>query len=290
MDIKQEELDIFKASASRMRWFISTAVLISVLIMLHVYLEQFSFQEAQLAGIEANRVFNRIPETQACYKELIKLEAPTEKPANIDNVPECSAEKIGGKLSHRLRSLSYEDLVREYSSSLFLINVTNNTIGAFKMPTRQIPILGTEIPANDFVVVMALMSMVFVVGVWLNLRGLHASLTSLEKHNDPDVMRIAQLNTVFLTALENDENTFAFKVRACALWLPFASIVIATIVGYAPVMYEHFSKSDSYAGSPATIVVFLVISILISVLHFLIALRCGRVMKEIDEVFKLKIP
>lgn len=286
MDIKQEELEIFKASANRMRWFISTAVLISVLILLHVYLEQFSFQDSQLAGIHANRILKHIPETQACYDKLITAEAAGKKGAELDNISECSVTVLGDEVIYRLRSLSLNELVTEYSARLYEMKMTDNTLNEAKFPTRQIPILGTEIPANDFVIVMALMSMVFVVGVWLNLRGLFASLASLKSHRDRDVMRVAQLNTVFLTALENQENSFARKVRACSVWLPFASIVIATVVGYIPVIKNYFSSSDSYAGSVAAVAIFLLVSIVISVLHFLIALKCGRVMRKIDKIFE----
>lgn len=285
MDIIQEELDTFKASANRMRWFMSTAVLISVLILLHVYLEKFSYQEAQLANIEAHRILNHTMKTQSCYEELIALGAPGAKKTNTENESACSTKNIEEKDLSRLRSLPYEDLVYEYSVRNFMIKMTNNTIDEVKMPARQIPILGTEIPANDFVVVMALMSMVFVVGVWLNLRGLHASLLSLEKHKNIEIMRVAQLNTVFLTSLENNENTFALKVRACSLWLPFVSIITATVVGYIQPIQEILSKSDSYPGSITTVSVFLLISIIISFLHFSIALKCGRVMRKIDRVF-----
>jgi hypothetical protein len=288
MDIVQEELDVFKASANRMRWFISTAILISVLILLHVYLERFSFQGAQLKGIEAHRILSHTLKTQDCYKELIALEAVGGNKPKIKGGAACSAEKIGEKNLFRLLSLSYEDLVYEYSSRNFEIGMTDNTMKEAKFPARQIPILGTEIPANDFVVVMALMSMVFVVGVWLNLRGVHASLISLEKHKKPEVMKVAHLNTVFLTAIENNENRFALGVRACSLWLPFVSIVIATVVGYAEPVQDLISKSDSYPGSITTVVVFLLISIIISLLHFLIAFQCGRVMKKIDRIFKSK--
>ncbi|MHB2139853.1 hypothetical protein ACX64L_18160 [Pseudomonas monsensis] len=288
MDIMQEELEVFKASANRLRWFISTAILISVLILLHAYLERFSFQDAQLAGIEAHRILSRTLKTQDCYRELVSFEVLGEKEAAGKVESACTAEKIGEKNLFRLRSLSYEDLVHEYSTRSFLINMTDNTMKEVKFPVRQIPILGTEIPANDFVIVMALMSMVFVVGVWLNLRGVHASLLSLEKHKKSEVMKVAQLNTVFLTALENNENKFALGVRACSLWLPFMSIVVATVAGYAEPVEELVSKSDSFPGSVTTVMVFLLMSIVISVLHFLIALQCGRVMRKIDRVFKSK--
>ncbi|MDF9618398.1 hypothetical protein P5705_12140 [Pseudomonas entomophila] len=288
MDIRQEELDVFKASANRMRWFMSTAILISVLILLHVYLERFSFQEAQLSGTEAHRILNHTLKKQKCYKELIDSEKPGKTNKDLDINSACSVENIGEKELFRLRSLSYEELVHDYSLRNFIINMTDNTIKEAKLPSRQIPILGTEIPANDFVIVMALMSMVFVIGVWLNLRGVHASLLSLEKHKNPDLMRIAQLNTVFLTALENNENSLALRLRTCSLWLPFASIVAATVFGYAQPVQELIFKSDSYPGSITTVAVFFIISVIVSLLHFSIALQCDRVMRKIDRVFKSK--
>ncbi|MDB5118674.1 MAG: hypothetical protein JWQ79_4166 [Mucilaginibacter sp.] len=292
IDTIKEELEIFKASANRMRWFISTAVLISVLIILHVYLERFSFQEAQLEGLEANRILTHSQALQSCYGKLIDHVVKDPEPnKNISKnrylveIVECDSNHIGDKNFDQLTRSYWIDLVKDYSLRKYNITMSDNTSNAARMPTRHIPILGTQIPANDFVIVMALMSMVFVIGVWLNLRGLHTSLTSLTKHNDFEIMRIAQLNTVFLTSSEIGGNTFAARVRAFSLWLPFISIVTATIIGYTPVILDKLNDSDSYAGSTVNIIVFLGLSILICGLHFWIARQCDRTMKQIDSLF-----
>lgn len=285
MDIIQEELDTFKAAANRMRWFISTAVLISVLILLHVYLEQFSFQYAQLEGIQANRIMKNIPEGEACYAAVINIRKNNTNLPSIDSLEQCSPPVLPKSIGDHIKSLGYNSLVREYSSREFQIKMTDNTVGDIKMPSRQVPILGIEIPANDFVLVMATISMFFVVGVWLNLRGLHAALTSLSKHNDKELMRIAQLNTVFLTSIEIKGSKLALNVRASSLWLPFFSILLATCVGYFPLLLEYSSGSDSYAGSNSIMLSFLSLSIAIITLHYWIAGECLKVMRRIDQIF-----
>jgi hypothetical protein len=127
-----------------------------------------------------------------------------------------------------------------------------------------------NIPANDFVIIMAILSMFIVIGIWLNLRGIHAALSLLRLHSDINVIKVAQLNTVFLTYSEIGGNRFAKQIRALSMWLPFISIVSATLIGYYPVIKNRFMDGDNhigldyYDGSNLVIVVFLTLSLFVS--------------------------
>lgn len=57
-----------------------------------------------------------------------------------------------------------------YSDREYTIRLTDNTLSKEVLQIRKIPLLGIEVSANDFVTVMAIMSLVFATGVWLDQR------------------------------------------------------------------------------------------------------------------------
>lgn len=71
MDILNEEFESYKSSVSRMRWFIITSILISVLILIHCYLADSSYQDRQLEMLYGNRISNYITETQKCLDSVV---------------------------------------------------------------------------------------------------------------------------------------------------------------------------------------------------------------------------
>lgn len=300
VDIISEELTFFKAATTRMRWLVNSTVLISALIMVHIYLANFSLQDQQLKGIVYNRFVNQIVNYRECqgtiFLELVKypdsseFERENKKNNVIKTSPYCSV--LSEKLRNLLLSTSLIEIIKKYSVLEYEIQSNEHTLAAERLPVRTIPILNMNIPANDFVIVMAILSMFIVIGIWMNLRGIHAAISSLCSHGDFDVIRVAQLNTVFLTYSEVGGNRFAKQVRALSMWFPFISIVSATLVGYWPILQvkitnmSNYSSLDFYNGSDLVIIVFLSLSILISGMHFWIALKCYKEIKSIDIIFK----
>lgn len=284
MDALAEELEVFKGSVSRMRWFMTTAALISVLILLHVYLEQFGFQDHQLETVYSNRIENYVMESQQCLEDLIKKRYAQHNDPG-DRQDNC--ERIPKGMQERFSKLSDEDILKEYSSRRYRITMTDNTIRDAKLQIRRIPLLGVEVPANDFVTVMAMVSLVFVSGVWLNLRALSASLREIAKREDPQILRLAQLNTIFLTAFETTGGHFLVRsIRAMAMWLPFLSISLATAISYGQFFFMKLQSGSPFNFGPvAFILVQLVIALTIMMLHLWIAVECKFVVRDIDAVF-----
>lgn len=303
MDMVSEELTFFKAATTRMRWLINAAVLVSVLIILHIYLANFSLQNQQLQGIYYNRFVNQITILRVCegtvFNELIVLpdknEDEREKIKNkIINEDEACAG-VSNKVRRSLLSTPFMEVVKKFSRLERELTINENTLYGDKLPIRVIPLLNMNVPANDFVIVMAVMSMFIVIGIWMNLRGVHAALSSLCLHGDLDVIKVAQLNTVFLTYSEVGGNTFAKRIRAISMWFPFITIATATLIGYWPLLQSRimgagtYTGLDSYDGSDLVIAVFLSLSIFVSVVHCWTAFKCYEVIKEIDSIFEAKL-
>ncbi|KPU61983.1 hypothetical protein AN403_6149 [Pseudomonas fluorescens] len=291
VDIVSEELTVFKAATTRMRWLINTALLISVMIILRMYLANFSLQNQQLQDIYYNRFVLQITTYRECqgtiFNALMKLPDKSyderEKLKNDIVNKDAACSDISSKIRSLLLSTPMIEIIRNYSRLERELTTNENTIYDEKLPSRSIPLLNINVPANDFVNVMAVVSTFIVFGIWMSLRGIHAALLSLCLHGDLDVVRVAQLNTVFLTYSEAGGNTFAKRVRALSMWLPFLSIFTATLIGYWPILQrkiegtENYIGLDSYAGSDLVITVFLALSIFVSSVHFFAALKCYKV-------------
>lgn len=303
IDIVSEELAFFKAAATRMRWLVNSAVLISALIMVHIYLANFSLQDQQLKGIVYNRFVHQIVNYRQCqgaiFLELVKYPDDNEfdrenRKVNVINTSEdCLVLSL--KLRTLLLSSPLIEIIKRYSGLEYEIQSNEHTLENEKLPIRTIPLLNMNIPANDFVIIMAILSMFIVIGIWMNLRGIHAALASLCLHSDMDVIKVAQLNTVFLTYSEVGGNRFAKQVRALSMWFPFISIVTATIIGYYPALRDRLMGGDNhvgldyYFGSDFVIVVFLALSLFVSGMHCWAALKCYKEIKGIDAIFEAKL-
>lgn len=264
-----------------------TAVIISVLILLHVYLEQLSFQERQLNSVFAHRIQNYIEPTRKCYEELALTQQRQADGLKAPAQQSCNEALVPKRILDKLKSMPPEKLRQAYSELEYTMRMTDNTIKDGKLQIRQVPVLGIEVPANDFVIVMSLMSLVFVVGVWINLRGIKAALSALANRKDGEIMRLAKLNTVFLTALEADRgHNLAKATRSFVLWLPFGAIVAATVLGYwDPIAKLLRGPNEWHFGPMDFVLLHLGIALVVILLHFWVAIECKFVLRDTDELF-----
>lgn len=287
MDSLKEEFEAFKSSISRMRWFVTTAVLISVLILLHMYLDQFSFQDQQLATVFGYRMTRYALPMQKCYHDLAQY-----RQQQADGLwalfpgTSCNEGLIPKAMLDKAKNLKLPDLLKAYSEQEYIMRVTDKTIADTKFEIRRIPLLGVEVPANDFVPVMAMMSFVFVMGVWTNLRGVRAALAALANRRDSEVMRLARLNTLFLTALETERgHVWARVTRLLAIWLPFGSLFVATIIAYVDI-YGTLLAGSPYTYGPLHLIhMHLAGATVLIMLHGSVAIACTIVLSDIDKLF-----
>lgn len=287
MDIIEEEFSAFKSAVTRMRWFMSTALLISVLIVFHVYLEQFGFQRQQMATVFGNRIANHVVEVQKCYRDMA-IQLKMEKNQGFSVFPaSCSTERIPKKAYDEIRKMKLETLLRAYSKREYLIRVTDNTIASTKLGIRKIPLLGVEVPVNDFVTVMAIMSFVFVVGVWVNLRGVDAALVTIANRSDTELLKLAQLHAVFVSGVGLTRgNALAKAARGLVFWLPFASIIVASVLGFWDGVNNMITGGDYNFGPNNVLLIHIATATIISGLHLWIALECVFEVREIRTLFK----
>ncbi|GEM_PF-5595248 len=284
MDALVEEFEVFKSSVARIRWFMITAVLISVLILLHIYLEQFGFQDHQLRSLYQYRTEKYTIPVLKCYEALaVHRQREEDKLATMFPGEVCNASLIPEKRLKQIIDLPRSDLLAEYSDAEYTIKMSENTLAASKLQIRQIPLLGIEVPANDFVTVMAVMSLVFVTGVWVNCRGVRAALVAIVKRNDSELLRLARLNTVFVTNLEDDRGRpLAVTIRSLVIWLPFVSILAATVIGYRPVFIALVKNTAGHWGPMDFVFGHLVIAVVVILLHLWVGVECKFVLRDID--------
>ena len=290
MDFISEEFETFKSSVNRMRWFVITSVLISVLILVHIYLEQFGFQDHQLKVHFGNNLEKYIDQSQACRKALAEHKQ-YEKDHFPTKFPEesCNEQIIPKELLNKILEVKdRDDLIEKYSEEQLRIEMAQNTINDLKHQIRRIPMLGIEVPANDFIIVMSIMSLVFVTGLWINFRGVLFSLKALAQHNEQKLIELARINTVFLTHLETSRGQIlAQAVRILGIWLPSMSLVIS-LVGYIDPINNMLDEGVHNFGSKPYIVSNLCMAIIIILMHFWVAYECMLVMKEIGVIFQKK--
>lgn len=289
MDFVEEEFSAYKSSVSRMRWFMTIALLISVLIVFHIYLEQFGYQEQQMETVFGHRISNHVEQVQNCYKKLALHKQNKNHGLKTEFPKECNADLIPVSVLDDVSNMNLETLLRTYSKREFTIRRTDNTIAGTKLGIRKIPLLGVEVPANDFVTVMAIMSFVFVVGVWVNLQGVRASLVTLANRSDPELLKLAQLHAVFVSGIGLTRgNTLAMAARVLVFWLPLASISIASILGYWGPVKIMIEGGDLNYGPNSVLLIHIATSVIISGLHLWIALECFFEVREIRTIFAPK--
>jgi len=156
IDLVEEELSVFKASATRMRWFISTAVLVSVLIILHIYVEQFSYQTSQLRGVKADWIFNHRTALRMCYADIVTAmeKEPISKAENateqfhrvVKQTSTCKETMITQERLDSMASLSWAGFLSDYSDKEYTFTMGDNTLKNVELPIRIIPFWECRFP------------------------------------------------------------------------------------------------------------------------------------------------
>lgn len=152
-----------------MRWFMTAAVLISVLVLLHIWLERFGLQEHQLQTVFAHRVKQHVPDVQRCYADLARHLQRTQDKLDSQEPDSCKPGNIPDNIGNRIKdeAKDIERVLSIYSDREYKIRLTDNTLSKEVLQVRKMPLLGIEVPTNDFVTVMAVMavmSLIFATG------------------------------------------------------------------------------------------------------------------------------
>lgn len=289
MDFISEEFEAFKSSVNRMRWFLITSVIVSFLILSHIYLEQFSYQEHTLELIESHRIKNNTKKVQECrlsfydfYKENKKFP---------DDCSKFTPELESKTKESKIKEEDANNVIEDYSETNFAMKRTDHAINNVEFGNKQIPLLGINVPSNDYINVMAMMLSFIVIGVWINLVGINASLIALKKHNEKQLIELARLNTLFISHLETESGQFLAKsVRLILIWLPFFSTSLTGTLSFWEIFDKLKLENDklSYFGEMKYIGFNYLYLSLISIFHLCLAIENRHVIKDINKFFNEK--
>ena len=229
LDIVSEMYAAYTRAINRFRWFTLITTILSALLLLHIFLEKISYQDKQLAGYMAR---------QEARHNLIKKKE--------DEVRKFRIEK---------KEKALEKAEEELGLLKFRTNLAENTIKDRSLKDKLLPLLGLPIPANDFLPVMSIMNLIFMVGVLLNQWSIEATVTQITEHVRSDEAKrslgiLMPLHFVFNGLDKTSGKVLQFAV----LILPAFSVILAGSFDIGPAIKTALAKSEAeYVGSPSMV-------------------------------------
>jgi hypothetical protein len=304
--IQAERLRVFGAIMTRCRWFLLIAVFISLLMSIHVFLEQYSYQKCQdrrtlaitladvgptyLAGVmsapdsknplhlvwsasgtERNgvaRVFNVTP--GSAYVQKVKQFA--------DAVAAEAVQK--DEMTTKAKNEAAEQVIETAWQRLQFWNRLEKSA----TDDRSIPLLGISVAPSDYLIVMAPMLVVFVVGLWLNIRSLRAASAAMR--SDSVLRELTRLNFTF-TGLTEPGNgaTMARIVQFASIWAPFLLLLWAAGIDIRTFWHQLVERDDmssGVAGTAESMVLRLVVFVVVASIVLAATIASHRAVSEID--------
>ena len=244
-----ERIAAYKAAATRSRWFLLVTTLLSCLMFFHVADEQFSYHQHQLkqtlkrrflvAQVDPVVATDRLARTRPGARGVLSM-GPG--PAVLQDLKElgaacCSVDSI------RIMNKLVDHIVARIQ--------TNNALESLSPGVREIPLLGLSVAANDYLMIMTLLMLVFVTGLWLNVRSLHATMQSL--FESPETVPLMRLHFTF-TGLggETGGARLATTIQYVAFWFPMLAFLPAVVID----VWSMFRVDDPHmvAGEPSYMV------------------------------------
>jgi hypothetical protein len=224
LDHTQERFKAYVSAIARLRWFLLASTLLASSLLLHVYIEQFSFQESQMIGYLAQQ---RERATEIAERQQ-HLDSRQDK-----------------------KSAAYRQEALELAGLRHVTGRTENTLAADVVKDRTLPLIGLPIPANDYLPVMFVMITLFAVAVWLNIRSIDAAVHEIDRARElPAIADLLRLHFTFTGLLDSEGGQTMGKVlQVCALLLPFVAMAIAMVLDLFSAFNIYNDSSNGYAGS-----------------------------------------
>lgn len=252
MDINQLVFDAAKDSITRFRWFLLTTTLLSSLIVMHLYLEQFGTGKSQLQETIIDDV-KLAAKLQKCY--------PTKSP-HASETNNNSKQKGDLKLEPELYPGRFAFLAMEEKSLIERLaqnetcdkakadtgNIDNelidfaktklkylrtyNNVKDFKLRGRELPLLNIEIEANDYVPAMAIILSIMIAAAWLSASSLESALRKLTQNIEGrQYIEILKLRLTFLFPGDKGEvKCINNALLYAAMWMPFVVLLWSTSI------------------------------------------------------------
>jgi hypothetical protein len=231
MNAVEVKYSLYVETMKRTRWMLLTTTILSCLILMHVYLEQFSASQAQMLEVlRVRKVTNLSNEVNSLEKLIDEIRS---KPG--DNQHEIDQQS------------------RKYAQLKYRITLGDNMLKNATIPERSLPLLSFAVPGNDFLPVAGTMLLIFVIAVWLSLRSVVAALQSLQTTIDDSLRELIRLQFTF-TGLHDKpsaERTLVQAVQYLAFLLPPISFLIATSIDVWSVLSVIGNAANRGTAGPA---------------------------------------
>lgn len=269
MNLDEVKFTVYTDAIKRTRWFLLITTLLSCMLLIHMYLERFSYQEHQ-------------------YVDTLKARARVDKEGELKDKEKQIKDDLA-KDSRDLNKLSnekFEALVNEYAELKYSMTVFDNLLKEASIPNRSIPLLNMSIPGNDFLSVIGIMLLIFVIGVWLNIRTVLAAVQSLQPNNSEEMRELIRLHFTFTGLVDHAEmeRKVVPIVQYAAFVLPFFSLLIAIILD----IYSMISAwLDPYQGNAGPMGVFILQTLIMLVVLFLLFIFTSITVRKVTEIGRI---
>ncbi len=231
MDHEKDTYDAFVATMARCRWFLLVATLLSGLVLAHVYLERFGYQEAQLIDALERRYVDD-PKGVASFDSQFPRDMPISMAADqpirkaLDELDTLFAQRAGTPGLRESDSLTalYGNKRADLAARLYKRILTNNTLREATLQDRTIPVVGLTVPGNDYVPVMSFLVVVFLTALWLNTRALRLFINADTLARFPEFVDMLPLHFTFTGVAPSRGVGLARWVQNAAFLLPGMAI------------------------------------------------------------------
>ena len=220
----------------RSRWILVILTLLSCLLLIHIYLDQFSFQDAQIVGAIKKRLAENVVAKQNALKKKIvserdKYSSPTTQPQD------------------------YTQDLDDYAQRRFEMITLDNTLNKLEIPDRELPLIPLKIPGNDFIPIIGIMLIVFVLASWLNMRSIIASMNSLDLKSNAELQTLVRLHFTFTGLVGSSAaNALAAVIKYLAFLFPAIALLSATTIEIYSMVSAMLAPSSGYLGTVTELV------------------------------------
>jgi hypothetical protein len=249
METQKLIFDAYVSSVRRVRWFLLATLILSGVLILHTYLEQFSFSDKQLMQTLANRL-EKNPK-----KEVEELEK------------DLSASGATGKSD-------YSERLAKYAQMKFVLTQTDNTLASLKLENRNIPFIGISVSANDFLPAVCLMQTLFMFGLWAAFRAIKGPLRMLDLSQN-DMKNLVRAHFLFVSDPEAKEQKLGRALLHGAILFPFAAFTIAMAFDAYPVFVHLFVDKTFVVGTVGMLLTRYLFLVLLLLLTAVMSVVCS---------------
>lgn len=269
MNLDEERFNVYANAIKRTRWFLLITTLLSCLLLIHMYLEQFSFQQEQMIETLKTRVKEDPNFRLNHLKEEIKADIAKGN---------CEPTKLSKD--------KFEELVDEYAGLQYRMRIFDNTLEDVSIPNRSLPFLPMTVPGNDFLLVIGTMLLVFVIAVWLNIRSVLAAIHSLQPSNSAEIREMIRLHFTFtgLVGYSGVEQKIVHIVQYAAFLLPCLSFFISVVLDVNSIVDASYDPKVGYSGPVGLFILQTVIMAFEIILLFIFTAVTISKVKEIGKI------